>query len=66
MDSKVQGISRVLRVVAAKLALSVLYVQPYLLLHVLQRVGRVNRKADENHMGVGVREGTKTVIVLLS
>lgn len=38
----------------------------YLLLHVVQRVRRVDSKADKNDVGVGVGKRTKTVIVFLS
>jgi len=37
-----------------------------LLLNVIQRVGRVNGKTDQDDMRVGVTERTETVIVLLS
>jgi hypothetical protein len=40
--------------------------QPYLLLDVIQRIRGVNRKADEDDMRVGVRQGTESVVVLLS
>jgi len=37
-----------------------------LLLNVLERVGRVDGEADENHMRVRVRERAETVIILLA
>lgn len=37
-----------------------------LLLDIVQRVGRVDREADQNDVGIGVREGAETVVVLLT
>lgn len=37
-----------------------------LLLHVVERVGRVDGEADENDVRVGVRQGAETVVVLLT
>ena len=34
--------------------------------HVLERVGAVDGEADQQNVGVGVRQGAKTVIVLLA
>ena len=36
-----------------------------LLLHVIKRVGRVDGEADENNMGVRVRERSQAVVVFL-
>ena len=38
----------------------------YLLLHVLQRIGGINGEADQDNVGVGVRERTKTIVILLT
>lgn len=38
----------------------------HLFLDVVERVGRVDGKADENHVGVGVGKRTETVVVLLA
>lgn len=35
----------------------------HLLLDVIQRIGRVDGEADEDDVGVGVREGSETVVV---
>jgi len=37
-----------------------------LLLHVVQGIGRVNGEANQDNMGVGIREGAETVIILLT
>lgn len=37
-----------------------------LLLNVVQRVRRVDGEANQDHVGVGVREGTETVVVFLA
>lgn len=37
-----------------------------LLLHVVQRVRRVNSKADQNDVGVRVRERSETIVILLA
>lgn len=37
-----------------------------LLLHVVERVGRVDGEADEDHVRVGVRQRAETVVVLLA
>ena len=37
-----------------------------LLGHVLEGVGAVDREADQQHVGVGVRQGAQTVVVLLA
>lgn len=39
---------------------------PYLLLDVVEGIGRVDRKADQDDVGVRVGEGTETVIVFLA
>lgn len=38
----------------------------HLLLHVVERIGRVDCEADQDDVGVGIREWTQTVVVLLS
>jgi hypothetical protein len=38
----------------------------YLLLDVVKRVGRIDGETDEDNVRVGVRERSKTVIVLLT
>lgn len=38
----------------------------YLLLDVVEGIGRVDRKADQDDVGVRVGEGTETVIVFLA
>lgn len=38
----------------------------YLLLDVVERVGGVNGEANQNNMRVGVREGAKTIVILLA
>lgn len=38
----------------------------YLLLDVVERVGGVDGKADEDNVRVGVREGAQTVVILLA
>lgn len=37
-----------------------------LLLHIVERVGRVDGEADQDDVRVGVRQGAETVIVLLT
>lgn len=37
-----------------------------LLLNVIQGVGGVDRETDKDHVGIGVRERAKTVVVLLT
>ena len=37
-----------------------------LLLHVVEGIGGVNREADEDDVGVGVGEGTETIVVFLA
>ena len=37
-----------------------------LLLHVVQGIGGVDGEADQDNMGVGIREGAETVIILLT
>lgn len=43
-----------------------MYSSTCLLLHVVERVGRVNRKADEDDMRVRIRERSQSVIVFLT
>jgi hypothetical protein len=38
----------------------------YLLLHVVERVGRVNGEADEDNVRVGVGERSESVVVFLA
>jgi hypothetical protein len=38
----------------------------YLLLNVVEGVGRVNRKANEDDVRVGVGERAKTIVILLT
>jgi hypothetical protein len=38
----------------------------YLLLYVVERVGRVDGKADEDYVGVGVGERAETVVIFLT
>lgn len=38
----------------------------YLLLYVVERVGRVDGKANQDNVGVGVRERAETVVILLA
>ena len=38
----------------------------YLLLDVVKRIGRVDGEADEDDVRVGVRKGTKTVVIFLA
>lgn len=38
----------------------------YLLLNVVQRVGGVDGEADQDDVGVGVRERAETVVILLA
>jgi hypothetical protein len=38
----------------------------YLLLDVVQRIGRVNCEADEDNVGIGVGEGAETIVILLA
>lgn len=38
----------------------------YLFLDVVKRVGRVDGKADENDMRVGVRERSESVVIFLA
>ena len=40
--------------------------QTHLLLHVVQRIGRVYSEADENDVGVGVAERPETIVILLA
>lgn len=37
-----------------------------LFLHVLKRSGRRDRETDQEHVGLGVGEGPKAIIILLS
>lgn len=37
-----------------------------LLLDVVERVGRVNGKADQNNVGIGIRKRAKAVVVFLT
>ena len=41
-------------------------VESYLLLHIVERVGRVDGEADEDDVRVGVGEGAQTVVVFLA
>ena len=38
----------------------------HLLLYVVERIGRVDGKADEDNVGVGVGERAETVVILLA
>jgi hypothetical protein len=40
--------------------------ETYLLLYVVERVGRVDGKANEDNVGVGVRERAETVVIFLA
>lgn len=38
----------------------------HLLLHVIERVWRIDSKTDENNMRVGVREWAETIVIFLT
>jgi hypothetical protein len=40
--------------------------ETYLLLYVVERVGRVDGKADQDNVGVGVGERAETVVIFLT
>jgi len=42
------------------------HVMTYLLLYVVERIGRVDGKADEDNVGVGVGERAETVVIFLA
>lgn len=39
---------------------------PYLLLNVVQRVGGIDGKADQDDVGVGIGQGAEPVVILLA
>lgn len=51
---------------AARRGILVAAASTHLLLDVVERVGRVDGKADENDVRVGVRERTQSVVVFLT
>ena len=40
--------------------------EAYLLLYVVERVGRIHSKTDQNDMGIWVGQRAKTIVILLS
>lgn len=38
----------------------------YLLLHVVERIGRVDGEADQDNMRIGIRERAETVVIFLA
>lgn len=43
-----------------------LAINTYLLLDIVKRIGRVDSKADQDNVRIGVRQGTETIVVFLA
>lgn len=64
--AEMENLGNPLYVCALELKSPTRIVQPYLLLNVLQRVRRVDGKADQDDVRIGVRQGAQAVVIFLS